>query len=117
MKVKIELSTEQEILLKRNLNKDGKAQQMFTKECAKAMNPYIPFKTGTLKDLDVVVGTDNVTYYAPYARKQYFTNAGLGIEGNSLGGLRGKQWDKRMWSNHGNGIVKTIADFVGGKSE
>jgi hypothetical protein len=78
------------------------------------MNNYIPFKTGRLKDMVVTINPTNVTYNAPYAARQYYSNQGTGIGGTSHGGLRGKYWDRRMWSQKGNGIVKTIADFVGG---
>ncbi|MBU3107142.1 minor capsid protein [Clostridium gasigenes] len=112
--IKIEMDSTQKILLKRYLNKNGEAQVRFTKECFKQMNPYIPFLTGRLKDWMIQVNTANITYSAPYARKQYYTNAGNGKQGVSNGGLRGKQWAPRMWVSRGDGIVKTIADFVGG---
>lgn len=117
MRIKLSLNSQQEILLKRNLNKNGKGQQFFTRECAKAMNPYVPFKTGTLKDINVVIGIDDITYYSPYAARQYYTNAGLGKEGTSLGGLRGKMWDKRCWATHGDNIVRKTAEFCGGRAK
>jgi len=115
-KVKIQMDDTQKILLKRYLNKDGQAQIKFTRECAKWMNNYVPYDTGRLKDMDVEIATDKVIYHAPYARKQYYTNKGMGKQGCSLGGLRGKMWDRRAWSNHGNDIVKSVAQFVGGRS-
>lgn len=114
MGIKIEMNTEQ-ILRSRGLDKDGEAQILFTKECAKAMNNYVPFLTGRLKDMSVELGTDFVAYNAPYAERQYYTNEGNGKQGESVGGLRGKQWDKRMWSQQGNQILKTVADSVGGR--
>ena len=77
----------------------------------------VPYKTGRLKDMMVEIQTSKVIYKAPYARKQYYTNKGLGKQGNSVGGLRGKFWDKRMWNDRGNDIVKSIAQFVGGRSK
>lgn len=115
-KVRVEINDSQRILLKRHLNKDGRAQVMFTKECAKAFNNYIPFHTGRLKDMMVSLETDRIIYNAPYARKQYYTNQGLGKQGTSLGGIRGKLWDKRAFLNHGDEIVKSVAKFVGGRS-
>ncbi|MEG0133553.1 MAG: minor capsid protein [Clostridium sp.] len=115
--VKIDIDSSQKILLKRYLNKNGEAQLAFTRECFKAMNPYAPFDTGRMKDWMIQVNADNITYSAPYAAKQYYTNAGMGKQGISHGGLRGKVWDKRMWSDKGNEIVKSIADFVGGKAK
>lgn len=108
--VRITMDSTQKILLKRYLNQNGAAQVKFTKECAKNMNAYIPFLTGRLKDMMVIINPTNVTYSAPYAAKQYYTNAGNGIQG----GTRGKMWAPRMWSAKGDEIVSTIADFVGG---
>lgn len=113
--IKIKMDKTQKILLKRHLNNNGEAQAKFSKECAKAMNNYVPFKTGRLKDMNVVVNKNNVTYEAPYAKRQYYTNKGNGRQGTAQGGLRGKYWDKRTWADKGNIIVRTIADFVGGR--
>lgn len=113
--VTIRMDSTQKILVKRYLNNNGEAQMKFSKECAKSMNNYIPFKTGRLKDMNVVVNNNNVTYQAPYAKKQFYTNQGNGRQGTRNGGLRGKRWDKRMWSDKGSSIVKTIGDFVGGR--
>lgn len=115
MDVRIEINSTDNILAKRKLGENGEAQEFFTKECAKAMNPYVPFKSGTLKDLDVKTNVDNIVYYAPYARKQYYENKGNGIGGVNRNGQRGKLWDKRAWSDHRDEIINKVADFVGGK--
>lgn len=41
MIVRIRMDDTGKILLKRGLNKDGEAQEFFTKECAKWMNNYV----------------------------------------------------------------------------
>jgi hypothetical protein len=115
--IKIQMDPTQKILLKRLLNKDGQAQVRFTRECAKAFNNYTPFDSGRLKDMTVKINTSNVTYSANYAKKQYYCNQGMGKQGTSVGGLRGKYWDKRCWMSNGDKIIKTIADFVGGRSQ
>lgn len=115
--VRIKMDDTGRILLKRALNKDGKAQEKFTKEVAKYSNNYVPYQTGRLKDMMVEIKTSKVIYNAPYAKKQYYTNKGAGKQGTSIGGLRGKFWDRRMWQNHSNTIVKSIADFVGGRAK
>lgn len=114
---KLKMDDTQKILLKRYLNKNGEAQELFTKEVAKECNNYVPFSTGRLKDMMVELKTDKIIYNAPYAKKQYYTNSGNGKHGESAGGLRGKMWDKRMWQNNGDKVVKSIADFVGGRSK
>ena len=114
MGIKITMDPTQKILLKRYLNNNGQAQIKFTKECAKEMNNYTPYLTGRLKDMMITINTDNVTYNAPYAKRQYYTNAGNGRQGTSVGGLRGKQWAPRMWTTKGDEIIRTISSFVGG---
>lgn len=113
-KVKVVIDNTQKILLKRALNKNGKAQVKFTKECAKWMNNYVPYDHGKLKDMMVEIKVSKVIYKAPYARKQYYSNKGLGKQGTQIGGRRGKFWDKRAWVDNGDSIVKSIAYFVGG---
>jgi len=105
------------ILKKRRLNKGGPAQIFFTKECAKAMNNFIPLQTGRLKDMSIEIGVDFVAYTTPYARKQFYANAGNGKGGMNVGGQRGKRWDKRMWISKGSSIVKKTADYVGGRTK
>lgn len=106
VKVKINIDPNKKILLKRNLNKNGKAQKLFTNEVKRLSDPYVPFDTGELKR-NVDVTTNQIIYKSPYAKKQYYKNKGRG--------LRGKQWVSRMWADRGNEIVDTITKFVGGK--
>lgn len=108
---KIKMDSTSKILAKRKLQKGGEAQIFFTKQCAKWMNNYVPFKTGRLKDMSIEIGNDFVKYDTPYAKKQYYTNSGNGKHG----GQRGKLWDKVMWINKANTILKELVNFVGGK--
>ena len=114
---KLQMDPTQKILLKRYLNKNGKAQAFFTKTCEMHMNKYVPFLTGNLKDITCTVKTKQIVYNAPYSRKVYYTNKGNGKQGTSHGGLRGRYWDKRMMSSEGNTIVKEVANFVGGRAK
>lgn len=114
-KIHSKIDDTQKILLKRHLNKNGEAQKLFTKKVEEYSNVYVPFLTGNLKDSEVKVNTNNITYTASYAKKQYYNNAGLGKQGASNGGLRGKMWDRRCWIDHGDHIVKLIAEFCGGR--
>lgn len=115
-KIRLEMNDTQKILLKRYLNKNGEAQVKFTKEVAKECNNYIPFKTGRLKDMMIELQTNKIIYNAPYARRQFYNNKGNGNQGLNQGGLRGKRWDRRCWIDNGDRIVKSIANFVGGRS-
>ena len=115
-KVTINLDPTQKILLKRNLNENGKAQKFFTNEVARYSDRYVPFQDGNLKNT-VRISTSKLEYIQPYSRKQYYDNSGRGKQGSANGGLRGRYWDKRMWADRGSGIVKSIANFVGGRSK
>ncbi|MDU1313934.1 MAG: minor capsid protein [Clostridium septicum] len=115
--VRIKMDDIGKVLLKRYLNKDGQAQEKFTKECAKWMNNYVPYDHGGLKDIRVEIKKDKVIYNSDYAKKQYYTNKGNGKQGENSGGKRAKYWDKRCWIDNGNRIVKSIADFVGGRAK
>ena len=113
--VRIKLNSINSILAKRKLQKNGPAQVYFTKQCEKAFNSYVPWLTGNLKDVEVNIGADYIKYNASYARKQFYTNRGMGKQGTSRGGLRGKRWDKRSWNDKGEEILIKTAKFIGGK--
>ncbi len=113
-RVRLNLDSEQKILLKRNLNKNGKAQKFFTSEVRRMADAYVPFQQGILKNT-ARVETNRIIYTAPYAKKMYYENKGYGNQGTSKGGLRGKQWIPRMWVDKGKNIVDSVAGFAGGK--
>lgn len=114
-RVRVNIDDTQTILLKRRLNRNGKAQQFFTSEVRRQADPYVPFRQGGLKNFQVQVHEDKIHYKAPYAKKQYYENRGLAKEGTSNGGLRGKQWIPRMWSDKGEKVVEAVSKYVGGK--
>lgn len=107
------------ILLKRYLNKNGKAQKFFTHEVRRYCDPYVPFQTGILKGT-AVEHENYIEYVQPYARRQYYENTGGGRRGTTKRSahnykcLRGKLWDKRMWADRGKEIVQSVAKFCGG---
>ena len=115
MLIKVKLNPVGQILTKRHLDSTG--QKYFSQKCEEYMNPYVPFLTGNLKDVEVEIAQDKVTYKAPYAAKQFYSNAGMGRDGTSYGGLRGKQWCERMKTDRMSDLTKEIANYVGGKSK
>lgn len=106
--IKINIDPVDKILLKRNLNRNGKAQRLFTAEVKRLSDPYVPFRLGNLKR-EVRVEPNKIIYTQPYAKQQYYENKGKG--------LRGKQWVSRMWADRGKEIVQSVAKFVGGKAK
>ena len=107
-RVRIDIDPEDKILLKRNLTKDGEGQRFFTHEVRRHSDQYVPYLNGPLKNTAIEHRT-NIVYPQPYSRKQYYKNKG--------NGLRGKEWDKRMWADRGKEIVQSVADFCGGRAE
>lgn len=52
---------------------------------------------------------NSIEYVTPYARRQYYEHKG--------DGLRGREWDKRMWADRGQEITQSVADYIGGKAK
>lgn len=96
------------ILLKRSLNKNGEGQRFFTHEVRRLSDPYVPKRSGKLKNTAVETKT-SITYNTPYARRQYYEHKG--------DGLRGSHWTERMWADRGKEIVRSVAAFCGGKTK
>lgn len=106
-KIRLQIDPVDRILLKRNLNRNGKAQQFFTHEVRRLSDPYVPFLTGVLKNT-ATEEVDRITYNTPYARRQYYENPGTG--------LRGPHWTERMWADRGKEIISATAAYCGGKA-
>lgn len=107
------------ILLKRNLDKNGKGQKFFTHEVRRHCDPYVPMRSGILKNTSVE-RVRYIEYIQPYARRQYYENAGARKQGTTKHNtqhLRGKMWDRRMWADRGKEIVRSVANYCGGKAK
>ena len=65
-KITLHMDTADKILLKRNLNRNGKAQKFFTHEVRRLSDPYVPFRNGPLKNT-AAEQVNKITYGQPYA--------------------------------------------------
>lgn len=106
--IKLKIDPADKILLKRNLNRNGKGQQFFTHEVRRLSDSYVPFLSGTLKNTAQEL-TNRIEYVQPYAKRQYYENRG--------NGLRGSHWTERMWADRGKEIVQSVAAYCGGKTK
>lgn len=95
----------------------SQAQKYVDSEVVKHSDPYVPFRHGDLKKSGItgtVLGSGIVEYTAPYARQQYYNNAGRGKEGlNAIAGakgLRGKMWFERMKADHLTDIERGLKE-------
>ncbi|MGN0610055.1 MAG: minor capsid protein [Oscillospiraceae bacterium] len=110
-------STEQ-LLRERGLNKGGKVQKFIDSEVIRCMDPFTPFRSGTLKKsatLGTVIGSGLIKYTAPYARRNYYENAGRGTEGIQKGGRRGRKWFERMKLVYLSSILSGAAKIAGAR--
>lgn len=107
-KIKLTMDPADKIMLKRNLNKNGNGQKFLTSEIRRMSDPYVPLLHGPLKNT-AVVETDRIIYIQPYAAVNWYTNKGKG--------KRGKQWVLRMWADRGKDIVKSVANYCGGRAK
>jgi len=113
---RLELSDIDYIIKKRGLNNRGSVQYLIDSEVIRLSDPYVPMLSGTMKDAKrhTFIGSGDVRYKTPYAPRQYYSNAGNGIEGTAHGGKRGKLWFERMKIDHKDEILRAAAKKAGG---
>lgn len=88
-----------QLLRERGIEKGGKVQKFIDSEVIRCMAGFTPFRMGNLirsATLGTVIGSGRIKYTAPYARRNYYENAGWGDEGIQRGGRRGRLWFERM---------------------
>lgn len=115
MGVKVEIDPVQTILMKRGLNKGGRAQQFIDSESLKMCDPYIPKDTGMLIDsgtMNSQIGSGKIIWSTPYARRWYYKPAHF-----QDAPQRGNYWFDRMLREGGRKkLVDGVAALVGGRS-
>ena len=114
-------------VIKENLGiqKGGPVHAFFTAECARYMDRFVPFDTGTLAETVIQGGeptrnvkSTTITYAQPYARYVYY---GISKSGKRLNYQKDKHedatsyWDKYMWTAYKDDILKSDQKKVGGK--
>lgn len=105
MEIKYELKDfdKRKIIDKYGLQKNGNSRLYTANRAFIRMQKYVPFDTGALSTT-VTVRSGSVTYEQPYAHKQYVSNKGKGI--------RGKYWDRKMWSAEGDKLTKEVERYM-----
>ena len=110
------------IIADHNLQENGKVAFFIAQDIYRLSEPYTPRDSGNLYR-NVTIKGGEITYNAPYAHYQYYgmamvdkngsAFASLGqkkhYNGKSLqyhnGGMRGKQWDKRLINDRLRDII------------
>lgn len=110
MRVKFNILPTKTLLEARGLEPKGKVQKFVDNEVLRLADPYVPSDTTTLRKSGTQstnIGSGEVRYRTPYARKQYHENKG--------NGLRGKMWFERMKADNKETILKGAREIAGGK--
>lgn len=103
------------------LEKNGKVQKFFTNTCAKHMDPFVPFDTGSLAETAWInnrpgpgVGINTITYSQKYAKVVYYgIRNGKKIHFHTDKHSKANSyWDKRMVSAKMDDIVKEVQDYI-----
>ena len=103
-------------LKKRDLEEGGAVQKYIDSETIRLMDPYTPFRQGTLKNApsgQSTIGTGRIIQQTPYARRLYYNPQYNFNEAPN----RGAFWFERMKNASKNDILKGAAKIVGVKYE
>ncbi len=116
MNVRFSARPTNEIIENHGLAVGGKVQKFIDSECLRRSDKYTPKQTGELirsGTRGTVIGSGRIIYLAPYARSNYYFNAGRGLQGTAGSGLRGRRWFRRMCDAHRLTILKGAAQIAG----
>lgn len=96
---------------------DGQFMRSLNNKILKDMTPYVPFKSGELRDSATVSHEDSakITWSAPHARSAWSgkTKTGMNIKaGRGLHPLAGPRWTERYKADHMEEIKSMIVRKV-----
>lgn len=110
MKLKFDILETQVLMKARGIETQGKVQKFIDSEVLRLTAPYVPLDTSELQKSGIrntKIGSGDVMYKTPYARKQYHENSGSG--------LRGKKWFERSKADHKAQILKGAREIAGAR--
>ena len=74
------------------------------------LNPYVPFRTGQLAERDVRIKADGITYFAPWAEKNYY---GVDIKHNpAVHPLATAYWDEVAMQSEYDTLCKEVEEIL-----
>lgn len=91
------------------------AQKYVDSEVLRLSSRYIPLRTSMLQKSGILgteIGSGEVAWIAPYAKKQYYETA----DTRSYDAQRGGHWFIRMKADHGKEIIAGAKARMGGKT-
>lgn len=111
----IMLKSTQDLLKARQIEPSGPVQKFIDSEVIRVSEPYVPFRDGGLTGSatrNTKLGSGEVIYKTPYARRLYF-NPQYNFAGAPM---RGGYWFERMKADHKDTILKGAAAMSGGRT-
>ena len=131
--VKVDMHSYKQIIRDHGLDENGPVQAMLLSDFDRFSDPYIPFSgNGSgMKANKTYPNKHSIKYMAPYAHYHYVGKKAIGpskpkgvkrtISNISMkyqgAPKRGPQWDKRMWNDRKNDILRDLQNCIkrGGK--
>lgn len=111
-KVTVTMDDLSKIVAKRGLETRGRVQQFIDSEVLRVTDPYVPMDTSTLKGSGTrhtKVGSGEVRYMTPYAKKMYY-NPQFNFQGAPM---RGGMWFERSKADNKDTILRGAAKIAG----
>lgn len=121
----------QQIMTRRGLEKGGAVQQYIDSEVLRLCEPFVPKDIAAASQggnliqsgiTNTIIGSGEVRYNTPYARKWYYTPAhfqqdggGTAIIGGMSGTGRGSYWFERCKQQYKNQILEGAKKIAGAK--
>lgn len=112
MNIKFTILATQMLISARGLEVGGKVQKFIDSEVLRVTDPYVPLDSSDLKKSGTKhtkIGSGDVRYVTPYARRQYYENKGSG--------LRGSKWFDRSKADNKKAILNGALKIAGGKGD
>lgn len=109
---KLEGFNSKKIINSFGLNDKGKAELFLANACARRMQKYVPWKTGTLAK-NTTIEPGKVTYNQPYAYYQFrgYTKGPVRNYSNQ-NGLRQKRWHLPMIANERDPLTREVENYI-----
>lgn len=129
--VKIDMHNNKQIIRDHGLDENGPVQAKLLSDFDRFSDLYIPMDRGTLKNTKTYPNKHSIKYTSPYAHYMYKGKVAVGpskpkgvrrtISNKPLkyqgAPKRWAEWDKRMWSDRKNDILRDLQNVIkrGGK--
>lgn len=101
------------------VNATGDVQKFVTNDIFRRLLPYIPKKTGKLREAAQIKNSRLIEVNSPYAKRQFFGVRKDGSPYNynlATGGAKaGNHWDRRLVADEGKAIVADANRYVRSK--